>query len=151
MSNLELCAIFSAAACHDYEHGGLNNVFLNNTGHEWSILYNDKSPLENHHVSESFQILFQEQYNWVTNFQDEQIKRMREIMISIILSTDNAKHFEDLGKLKGRLGAPDFDMKKKDKQICMDAIVHTSDISNPIKEWDLVYEWTGRVLNEFWN
>jgi len=27
-------------------------------------------------------------------------------MISIILSTDNVKHFEDLAKLKGRIGAP---------------------------------------------
>jgi len=32
----------------------------------------------------------------------------------------------------------------------MDSIVHTSDISNPIKSWECVYEWTNRVLNEFW-
>lgn len=39
------------ALVHDFEHGGLNNDFLIKTGSPLAILYNDQSPLENHHCS----------------------------------------------------------------------------------------------------
>lgn len=53
---LEL-AVYLAAACHDYEHLGLNNDFLIKSRHEWAQLYNDRSPLENHHASAGFKQL----------------------------------------------------------------------------------------------
>ena len=47
----------------------------------------------------------EDEYNITENFSNEDYKRFREIMISIILSTDMAKHFTDIVKIKGRLGA----------------------------------------------
>ena len=44
-------ASYWSAAAHDYQHGGLNNDFLIKTMHPLAALYNDQSPLENHHVS----------------------------------------------------------------------------------------------------
>ena len=38
-----------AALVHDFEHGGLNNDFLIKTANPLALLYNDQSPLENHH------------------------------------------------------------------------------------------------------
>ena len=49
----ELAYMYLGAACHDYEHPGVNNMFLINTRSELAYTYNDKSPLENHHVSAS--------------------------------------------------------------------------------------------------
>lgn len=68
----------------------------------------------------------------------------------MILSTDNAVHGRDFGKLKARLQSPDFDPKTKDKGICMDALLHAADISNPFKPIKNYTQWTERVLNEFW-
>ena len=46
----------------------------------------------------------------------------------------------------------DFNIKdKNDKLLCMNSIVHASDISNPIKEWNTCFVWTQKVMEEFWN
>ncbi len=34
--------------------------------------------------------------------------------------------------------------------MCMEAIIHACDVSNPIKGFDIYKAWTERVLNEFW-
>lgn len=70
----------------------------------------------------------------------------------MVLATDMASHFSDLAKLKGRLAVADFDIKEKDKNICMEEIIHACDISNPFKPYSPVYsQWIERVLTEFWN
>ena len=51
LSHLEKFSVLMAAAVHDYEHPGVNNAFLVKTRHELAVLYNDQSPLENHHVA----------------------------------------------------------------------------------------------------
>ena len=72
-------------------------------------------------------------------------------MINIILSTDMTRHFSDIAKLKARLAQPEFNiLEKNDKLMCMDSIVHASDISNPIKAWDTCFKWTEVVMKEFW-
>jgi hypothetical protein len=51
-----------------------------------------------------------------------------------------AKHFISLEKIKNRINSSglfnykDFDMNNTDKEIVMDLIVHSCDISNPIKK-----------------
>lgn len=45
----------------------------------------------------------------------------------------------------------DFDAKEKDKDICMGALLHAADVSNPFKPWDICKVWTKKVLDEFWN
>ncbi len=39
-----------AAAIHDFEHKGVNNDFLIKTSDPLALLYNDNSPMENHHL-----------------------------------------------------------------------------------------------------
>ena len=59
-------ASYWSAAVHDYEHGGLNNDFLIKTAHPWAMLYNDQSPLENHHNSAASLLLFKPEYAYDT-------------------------------------------------------------------------------------
>jgi len=35
--------------------------------------------------------------------------------------------------------------------MCIDAVVHASDVSNPIKPWDVCKFWTEKIMEEFWN
>jgi hypothetical protein len=42
-------------------------------------------------------------------------------------------------------------MKNADKLLCMELVVHTADISNPVKTWEVGREWTERVMQEFWD
>ena len=55
-----------SAAVHDYEHGGLNNDFLIKTFHPLAGLYNDQSPLENHHVSAAVSLLKNPEYAYLS-------------------------------------------------------------------------------------
>ena len=48
---IQAASAYWSAAVHDFEHGGVNNDFLIKTAHLLAILYNDQSPLENHHVA----------------------------------------------------------------------------------------------------
>lgn len=162
------------AACHDYDHPGLNNPYLINTRNELAIRYNDKSPLENHHVSSAFFLMKDDSVNIFANLQRDDFKKVRERLIGMILSTDMSVHFSDLAKLKGRLVSNgnnflfnniihhyylyfiflkyiEFNIKDKDKTMCMDILLHAADVSNPFKPYEIYSLWAKRVLEEFWN
>lgn len=123
----------------------------------------DRSVLENHHVSAAFALLKDDSLNIFNNFSKADFKVIRERIISMVLGTDMASHFNDVNKLKGRLAAGnnqfnfclrnmiDFDIKNKDKNFCMDLLVHAADISNPTKTWKVSCEWTTRVMQEFFD
>lgn len=85
------------------------------------------------------------------SFSVENYKKVRERIISMVLATDMTCHFSELAKLKGRLAVSEFDLKEKDKHACMDQIIHAADISNPIKPFNVYFQWTERVLEEFFD
>jgi|LauGreDrversion4_2_1035121.scaffolds.fasta_scaffold101536_1 3',5'-cyclic-nucleotide phosphodiesterase len=47
--------------------------------------------------------------NILENLSKADYKRVRSMMINLVLATDMSKHFSELGKLKARIGASDFD------------------------------------------
>lgn len=47
--------MYVGAAIHDYGHKGLNNAYLLRTEDELALIYNDKSVLENFHISAFYQ------------------------------------------------------------------------------------------------
>ena len=57
LSKVHMLSAYWSAAVHDYEHGGLNNDFLIKTAHPLAIVYNDISPLENHHMSAAVSLI----------------------------------------------------------------------------------------------
>ncbi len=50
---------------HDFDHGGLTNDFLINVTDSLAITYNDKSPLENHHLAAGFGLMHVPGLNFV--------------------------------------------------------------------------------------
>ena len=80
----------------------------------------------------------QQKINIFLNFGNEDFKIFREICINMILSTDMTKHFADISKVKARL-SQDFQIEKQDKRLCMETLLHASDVSNPIKTWSVCF------------
>ena len=58
VEHLLLAALYISTMCHDYDHPAVANDFLIKTRDPLAILYNDMTPLENHHAASSFKLLY---------------------------------------------------------------------------------------------
>ena len=57
--------MYLAAIVHDYGHKEVNNDFLIKMQDRLALLYNDRSPMENHHVAATWIMLKQEEFNFL--------------------------------------------------------------------------------------
>lgn len=140
--DIEIMSYILAAACHDVDHPGVNNIFLVESRNELAIRYNDVSVLENHHVATAFKILNAEngKYNFLENLEPDEFKKIRKLMIGAILATDMSNHFNKLSVFKGKILSDDFDAKlEENKKICSEFIFHLADISNSTKSFELCH------------
>lgn len=90
---------FSALSCylsalvHDFEHKGVNNDFLIRASDPLAILYNDRSPMENHHLAAAWSLLNSDDYNFLGRVPKKNKEIMRKQMIDMVLATDMKQHF----------------------------------------------------------
>ena len=89
-----------AASIHDLEHPGVTNAYLTSVRSTLALRYNDKSPLENHHISQALQILQNDRFNIFHSFSEKEYQKIREQMIHYVLATDNQFHNSNLKELK---------------------------------------------------
>lgn len=82
MDNFEMMSCLISAAMHDFEHPGVNSVFLISMNDEMAVRYNDLTVLENHHLAASFRIITQDPAcNWAKNMSRADYKRTRHVII----------------------------------------------------------------------
>jgi high affinity cGMP-specific 3',5'-cyclic phosphodiesterase 9 len=82
------------------DHPGFNNAYQVNAGTELALAYNDISPLEAHSAAVLFAILRIPDSNILKKLKPAEIVETRKITLSIILSTDMARHGELISKFK---------------------------------------------------
>ncbi|XP_029461785.1 calcium/calmodulin-dependent 3',5'-cyclic nucleotide phosphodiesterase 1A isoform X3 [Rhinatrema bivittatum] len=145
LTELEILAMVFAAAVHDYEHTGTTNNFHIQTRSDVAILYNDRSVLENHHVSAAYRIMQEEETNIFTNLSKDDWRDLRTLVIEMVLSTDMSGHFQQIKTMRNTLQQPEG----IDKAKAMSLILHAADISHPAKTWDLHHRWTMALMEEF--
>lgn len=149
LSPVDVAAAYLSAAVHDFEHPGLTNGFLVATQAELAIRYNDRSVLENHHVSAAFAIALDENCDIFADLQTEYFSRMRELMIMMVLATDSINHFPLLSQFKASVDTGTLSKPETVPHV-LSVLLHTCDISNPTKPWQLCERWADLVLTEFW-
>jgi hypothetical protein len=143
-----ICALFLSCICHDYKHPGLNNNYLIETNNTIAINYNNISVLENMHISEAFKLIHSDNnYNIFENFDKNEYKRIRKQMISCVLHTDMSYHKGSLDFMNKILNQNDENI---DQQEYMNLILHSADISNPTKKFEIYYKWAELVVEEFY-
>ena len=106
-STEERFACYFAAIIHDFRHPGVTSLFLIDTHNHCAIKHNDRSVLENHHLSEAFQVLQEPDNNFVQHFSKPRYRSFREKVIELVLATDMTRHFEILNESIG-----DFQVKE---------------------------------------
>lgn len=136
-----------SALCHDVDHPGNTNSYEINSFSKNAKLYNDVSVLENHHCTLTFGLL---EYSGLINYiKQEEFKEFRKTIISCILGTDMTKHNDFMTKLKNF----DFNVDEfaqDDQYFIAQMLVHCSDLSNSIKEFNVSFEWSKRISIEFY-
>ncbi|KAM6269135.1 dual specificity calcium/calmodulin-dependent 3',5'-cyclic nucleotide phosphodiesterase 1A isoform 3-T3 [Porphyrio hochstetteri] len=145
LTELEILAMIFAAAVHDYEHTGTTNNFHIQTRSDVAILYNDRSVLENHHVSAAYRLMQEEEMNILANLNKDDWRELRSLVIEMVLSTDMSGHFQQIKTMRHTLQQTEG----VDKAKAMSLILHAADISHPAKSWELHYRWTMALMEEF--
>ena len=131
----ESLTLLVTAIGHDVGHPGVNNGFLVTLNAPLAQLYNDRSVLESFHCAAFSQIL---RRHWPTVFEDT---KMRNLMISSILSTDMGHHFEYMkkltdtqAKLRESSTTEGWDTRMIDEQkaLACSLLIKCADISNVV-------------------
>jgi len=165
-SKYELLAIYTSGIAHDFKHPGLNNNYIMNSTSQIAITYNDKSVLENYHVSETFKVLLNPDNNIFEYLSVEDFKILRKRIIEAILATDMSFHFQSFSLLKAKLDHLEvYEGKNTDKiinnsknatifseqQEIINFLFHTADISHNTKDWEISKIWSKNIYEEFFN
>jgi hypothetical protein len=58
--------------------------------------YNDKAPLENHHLAAAFYLMRKPEYNFLAGLPKAEADRFRKLVIELVLATDMKQHFSIL-------------------------------------------------------
>ncbi|XP_034417198.1 calcium/calmodulin-dependent 3',5'-cyclic nucleotide phosphodiesterase 1A [Cyclopterus lumpus] len=145
LSELEILAMVFAAAIHDFEHTGTTNNFHIHTRSEVAILYNDRSVLENHHVSAAYRLMAEEDMNILVNLNKDDWRELRALVIEMVMSTDMSCHFQQIKTMRNTLTQTD----SLDKVKVLSLMLHAADISHPAKAWPLHDRWTHSLMEEF--
>lgn len=74
---------------------------------ELAHLYNDKSVLENHHLSAAFELMRSNNMNILSGLKPEEYREFRELVIDMVLATDMSNHFTQIKEMKGLLSFPE--------------------------------------------
>ncbi|KAJ9521684.1 hypothetical protein QJQ45_015392, partial [Haematococcus lacustris] len=95
--HLTQLAAYLAAVCHDYQHIGRTNDWLVETQDELALRYNDRSPMENHHLAGAFSLLKHPDLNFLQAMPKATYDRLRKLVIELVLGTDMKQHFSIMG------------------------------------------------------
>lgn len=147
-------AILSAIV-HDMGHDGRNNGFHSNIQDKLALRYNDKSILENFHVSTAFKLfLVMRNTNFIKDLPKAQQLIFRRECIDMVLGTDMAMHFKMVGEFRdhtAKLGQDKAEWFGNEGAMytLRSMTLHCADISNQAKPMFVAQQWTHRCLREF--
>ncbi|GET87821.1 hypothetical protein, conserved [Leishmania tarentolae] len=150
LSDIQVFSALLAAAIHDFDHPGINNNFHIKTGSYLATLYNDRSVLENLHVSSVFEHMKNPAFNILASFSDEQRHDIRETMIEMVLATDMGSHGKYVASLKGKMQERSSFTQTSEQNLCLAIVLKMADISNCGRPLDIYLRWAAKVSDEFY-
>ncbi|PHJ19382.1 3 5 -cyclic nucleotide phosphodiesterase domain-containing protein [Cystoisospora suis] len=143
-----------AALGHDLGHPGANNLFMTRFNCWPARIYQNVSVLENLHAASLFQILRDPAFNVFCSVAQTHFSQIRKRIISAILWTDMAKHFDVVAKLQakiqGEMVLTEGIIVTLTKPYLEGLLLHAADISNPMMNFDMCRDWAFRACDEFY-
>ena len=157
LSDIDVLSVVIGAIIHDVGHTGQNNTFHIKTESPFAIRYNDQSVLENNSLNITFKIMDIPTAYPFTKFSDRAWRELRSNIITMVLSTDMAKHNEFVAVFKSALSSSGAKTLESTRSLItsghishlslIEVILKASDISGCIK--NNYFNWAHRIHEEF--
>ncbi|KAM9986995.1 hypothetical protein ACTFIY_011411 [Dictyostelium cf. discoideum] len=151
LSPIEKLSIIIASICHDLDHPALSNRFQINMKSSIAVLYNNKSVLENHHLSICLGILESnignELLSTLTVEEKEQFLKRVKILI---LATDMENHFTYKKQFDDIISTFSWD-NSEHRDLLLIMFLKSADISNELRSFDISNKWANALMEEFFN
>jgi hypothetical protein len=144
-------AFVVASLGHDVGHTGRNNNYEINSRSKLALRYNDRSPLEQHHIAKLFSVIFKHNINIFESFSAESFNEIRHTIIECILATDMKVHFTLLSKFESIVNKNEVVGCKDFKELVLCILIHAADISASTRKAPIATEWSKLVSVEFTN
>ncbi|KNE70521.1 hypothetical protein AMAG_14645 [Allomyces macrogynus ATCC 38327] len=143
---LEQAAFLLACVCHDLHHDGKTNSYHIQAASALALLYNDQSPLENHHAHEAFVLL--RKFDLLASLTRAEHAEVRKLIIRCILATDLAKHVDVMAKYNEIQPVDWNDAEHRARTLEM--IIKCADVSNVVRPLHLARGWSDCIQAEMW-
>ncbi|XP_029449976.1 cAMP and cAMP-inhibited cGMP 3',5'-cyclic phosphodiesterase 10A isoform X2 [Rhinatrema bivittatum] len=149
-TDLERKGLLIACLCHDLDHRGYSNSYLQKFDHPLAALYST-STMEQHHFSQTVFILQLEGHNIFSNFSSTEYEQVLEIIRKAIIATDlalyfgNRKHLEELHQT-GSLNVNN--QVHRDRLIGL--MMTACDLCSVTKLWPVTKLIADDIYAEFW-
>lgn len=150
LTDEDVFASLFAAAIHDYDHPGINNSFHVKAQTYLATLYNDRSILENHHVSSVFELMKLPRFNVISGLSEDQRRDIRDTVVEMVLATDMGHHGKYVNQFKHRLQENHEFVKKEDIRLALAMAVKMADISNCGRPEEIYLRWSSKIADEFY-
>ncbi|KAK1931200.1 3',5'-cyclic-nucleotide phosphodiesterase regA [Phytophthora citrophthora] len=151
----ERLAVFVAAFCHDMGHDARTNDFHVRCSSRLARRYNDHSVLENMHAAACFETMRRPGNDVLAGLEDGSSdtagsrRVVRKRIIRAILATDMHRHASIVAKLHEAQVRGSRKDDESLRELLVDAVVHSADISGPTQSEEQHFRWTTRLLQEF--
>jgi hypothetical protein len=131
------------------DHPGTSNTFEKVTKSALALRYKDVSVLENMSITGLLLLLQDDSMNITGNMVAAECTRFKELLVSIILSTDLANHTKNMARFKRHV-EEGVDMHDGAQcTLVLGMTVHLADIASVARTWACYKEWIPLLFEEF--
>ncbi|KAI4900283.1 hypothetical protein NFI96_027458, partial [Prochilodus magdalenae] len=149
-TELERKGLLIACLCHDLDHRGYSNSYLQKFDHPLAALYST-STMEQHHFSQTVSILQLEGHNIFSNLTSSEYEQVLEIIRKAIIATDLALYFGNRKQLAELLSTGGLDLNNHAHRDRVIGLMMTAcDLCSVTKLWPVTRLTANDIYAEFW-
>ncbi|XP_028676111.1 cAMP and cAMP-inhibited cGMP 3',5'-cyclic phosphodiesterase 10A isoform X1 [Erpetoichthys calabaricus] len=149
-TELEKKGLLVACLCHDLDHRGYSNSYLQKFDHPLAALYST-STMEQHHFSQTVSILQLEGHNIFSNLTSSEYEQVLEIIRKAIIATDLALYFGNRKQLVELSTSGVLDLNNHSHRDRVIGLMMTAcDLCSVTKLWPVTRLTANDIYAEFW-
>ncbi|KAM9019115.1 cAMP and cAMP-inhibited cGMP 3',5'-cyclic phosphodiesterase 10A [Ara ararauna] len=149
-TDLERKGLLVACLCHDLDHRGYSNSYLQKFDHPLAALYST-STMEQHHFSQTVSILQLEGHNVFSNLSSNEYEQVLEIIRKAIIATDLALYFGNRKQLEELHQTGALNLKNQAHRDRVIGLMMTAcDLCSVTKLWPVTRLTANDIYAEFW-